>query len=89
MLATAYCPTPFGCFQIIGSEEGIRSVKLVEKSPCLQVEEEERLELYRDDRIEQFSPNISETDPIECTPTGPRMKRSKCRTKRKKRRQGL
>jgi methylated-DNA-[protein]-cysteine S-methyltransferase len=38
MFAKTYCPTPFGCFEITGSELGIRTVKLVEKSPCLQVD---------------------------------------------------
>ena len=38
MLSTAYCPTPFGCFEITGSDLGIRTVKLVNKSPCLEVE---------------------------------------------------
>jgi len=31
MQETAYCDSPFGCFEIIGSQYGIRSVKLTEK----------------------------------------------------------
>ena len=34
MLEKAYLASPFGCFEIIGSELGITSVKLTEKEPC-------------------------------------------------------
>ncbi len=30
---TTYCPTDFGCFEIKGSEQGIRSVKRIEEEP--------------------------------------------------------
>lgn len=39
MIHTAYCPSVFGCFEIKGTELGIRSVKLVEKKPCIQIKE--------------------------------------------------
>lgn len=55
MLATAYCPTPFGCFEITGSKLGIRSVKLVDKSPCLQVDVPEVLQDCYQQLIEYFN----------------------------------
>lgn len=39
MIQTTYCPSIFGCFEIKGSERGIRSVKLVDKKPCIQLRE--------------------------------------------------
>jgi methylated-DNA-[protein]-cysteine S-methyltransferase len=38
MLAKTYCPTPFGCFEITGSELGSRTVKLVDTYPCFHVD---------------------------------------------------
>jgi methylated-DNA-[protein]-cysteine S-methyltransferase len=34
MLEKAYANSPFGCFEILGSELGIRSVKLIGNSEC-------------------------------------------------------
>ena len=34
MMVKAYCPSPFGCFEITGSKLGIRSVRLTEIDKC-------------------------------------------------------
>ena len=34
MLEIAFCNSPFGCFEIKGSELGIRSIRLTEKEKC-------------------------------------------------------
>lgn len=39
MIYATFCPSPFGCFEIKGSDQGIRSVKMVNKTPCIQLNE--------------------------------------------------
>ncbi len=34
MIATTHYLSPFGCFQLTGSEQGLRTVKLTDQKPC-------------------------------------------------------
>ena len=43
MSLTAYCPSPFGCFEIKGSTYGVRSIRLHEGKSCPSTETPEEL----------------------------------------------
>ncbi|MEL6717225.1 MAG: methylated-DNA--[protein]-cysteine S-methyltransferase [Bacteroidota bacterium] len=43
MIQTTYCETDFGCFEIMGSEQGISKVKLTEKVPRKSIKDSDFL----------------------------------------------
>lgn len=69
---TSYCHTDFGCFEIKGSEKGIRAVKLTDTPPTTQAPVPEclqtcvaQLQAYFKGELQQFDLQLDWTDTSE------------------------
>ncbi|MEM9819848.1 MAG: methylated-DNA--[protein]-cysteine S-methyltransferase [Bacteroidota bacterium] len=62
MMVKAFCPSPFGCFEITGSTLGIRSLRLTETTQCPETKIPEALQACVQQLTQYFNKERKEFD---------------------------